>query len=78
MMGAISKHISFFLIREQTEKQLHKLSQVVEQSPSVVIITDTKGNIEYVNPKFTKLTGYFANEVIRKESTYIKIRRDTG
>ena len=29
-----------------------QLSQAVEQSPVSVIITDTKGNIEYVNRKF--------------------------
>ena len=42
----------------KNEQQLHKLSLAVEQSPITVIITDTKGNIEYVNHMFTRLTGY--------------------
>jgi len=35
--------------RRHQEEQLRKLSRAVEQSPSTVMITDTKGNIEYVN-----------------------------
>jgi PAS domain S-box-containing protein len=48
----------------QNEEQLRKLSRAVEQSPSTVMITNTKGVVEYVNPKFVKLTGYQPNEVI--------------
>jgi PAS domain S-box-containing protein len=35
----------------------------VEQSPSIVIITNNKGCIEYVNPKFTQVTGYTLEEM---------------
>ncbi len=50
--------------RIEAEKKLSKLSQVVEQSPVSVIITDTMGNIEYVNHKFETTTGYLSHEVI--------------
>lgn len=40
------------------------LLQAVEQSPSTIVITDTCGNIEYVNPKFTELTGYTVEEAL--------------
>ncbi len=50
--------------RKQNEMQLKKLSRAVEQSPNLVIITDTDGNIEYVNPKIDEITGYTAAEVI--------------
>ena len=36
----------------------------MEQSPAAVVITDRDGHIEYVNPKFTEVTGYAADEVI--------------
>jgi phosphoserine phosphatase RsbU/P len=39
---------------------------VIEQSPSAVVITDPKGSIVYVNPKFTELTGYPVEEVMGK------------
>ena len=50
--------------RKQTEKELRKLSLAVEQSPSTIFITDAEGKIEYVNRKFTELTGYGDEEVI--------------
>lgn len=52
--------------REQAEEQLRKLSSALEQSPSIAVITDTGGNIEYVNHKFTDVTGYHPAEVIGK------------
>ncbi len=52
--------------RRKAEEELQKLSQAVQQSPSIVIITDTEGTIQYVNPKFTELTGYSPEEVIGK------------
>ncbi len=49
---------------KQVEESLHKFSQVVEQSPLPVIITDTSGSIEYVNPRFSEVTGYSIPEII--------------
>ena len=43
--------------------ELLKLSSAVEQSPASIIITDIKGNIEYVNPKVTEITGYQLSEL---------------
>lgn len=48
------------------QEEIRKLSRAVEQSPDCVIITDTTGMIEYVNPKFEDVTGFDANEVIGK------------
>lgn len=52
--------------RKETEAGLRKLSRAVTQSPSMIVITDINGNIEYVNPKLTALTGYTFEEVIGK------------
>jgi len=51
------------LVNDQNE-YIRKLSRAVEQSQSLVVITDSKGDIEYVNPKFCEFTGYCADEVI--------------
>ena len=40
------------------------MSRVVEQSTSAIMITDRNGCIEYINPKFTALTGYTADELL--------------
>jgi len=57
---------------KQMDEELRKLSLAVEQSPVSIVITDIKGNIEYVNPKFTELTGYTYNEVIGKNPRILK------
>jgi PAS domain S-box-containing protein len=58
--------------RRQSEVQLRKLTRAVEQSASIVFITDTSGNIEYINPKFTEVTGYAAAEVIGRNPRILK------
>ena len=50
--------------RKQAEEQLRKLARAVEHSPASVVITAPNGTIEYVNPAFTKVTGYTAEEVV--------------
>jgi PAS domain S-box-containing protein len=52
--------------RKLAESELRKLSRAVEQSPASVIITDTDGNIEYVNPKASETSGYHIKEVVGK------------
>ncbi|MBI2472920.1 MAG: EAL domain-containing protein [Planctomycetes bacterium] len=56
----------------QTRERIELLFHAIEQSTSVVIITDDKGAIEYVNPKFTQLTGYMPEEVIGKNPRILK------
>lgn len=58
--------------KKATERRLLQLSTAVEQSPSTVVITDVKGNIEYVNPKFTEITGYTLEEVVGKSPRVLK------
>lgn len=52
-------------IQEQTER-IRMLSNALEQSPSMALITDTQGAIEYVNHKFCEVTGFAADEVMGK------------
>lgn len=49
---------------QQAEIDLRKLSIAVEQSPVSVVITDLDSVIQYVNPRFTQVTGYSAAEAI--------------
>ena len=60
------------LERTQANATIKKLLLAVEQSPSMIIITDFKGDIEYVNPMFTETTGYDREEVIHKQTSIIK------
>jgi PAS domain S-box-containing protein len=58
--------------RRTMEIELRKLSHALEQSQNVVIISDTQGNIEYVNPKFIEVTGYSREEAIGKNPRILK------
>ncbi|MCG8619156.1 MAG: response regulator, partial [Desulfobacterales bacterium] len=57
---------------EQRTAELKKLSVAVEQSPASVVITDLEGNIEYVNPTFTEVTGYTFDEAIGKNPRILR------
>jgi len=61
--------------RKLFEDKLRKLSQAVEHSPASVVITDAEGTIEYVNPKFVRLTGYSASEAIGQNPRILKSGR---
>lgn len=57
---------------KKAEEQIKKLFKSIEQSPSTIVITDVQGNIEYVNPKFTEITGYKAEEVMGQNPRILK------
>jgi PAS domain S-box-containing protein len=56
----------------ESSEQIRVLSNVVEQSPLSVMITDREGRIEYVNPKFANLTGYDATEIRGNNPRFLK------
>ncbi len=58
--------------RKRIEDRLSQLSMAVEQSPSMFIVTDTDGNIEYANPKVSQATGYVLEEIMDKNPRIFK------
>jgi len=57
--------------RNAEDLRLRLLSCAVEQSPAIVIITDASGKIEYVNPRFTEVTGYTAAEALGRKPSIL-------
>ena len=53
----------FTQLRE-SEAEVRKIRAAVEHCPVGVVITDTTGQIEYVNPKFTDITEYPSAEIL--------------
>lgn len=58
--------------RHQARSELAKLHHAIEQTAVSVVITDSTGAIEYVNPFFTQTTGYSEAEVLGKNPRVLK------
>ncbi len=56
----------------QVDQFNQKLSMALKQSPSHILITDTLGIIEYVNPRFCEVTGYSEYEIIGHKPSILK------
>ncbi len=54
------------------EIELKKYHELIIQSSASIVITDTNGNIEYVNPAFERITGYSLEEAIGKNPRILK------
>jgi two-component system, cell cycle sensor histidine kinase and response regulator CckA len=60
--------------RKRLERMQRRLATAIEQSADGVIITDIKGNVEYVNPAYERITGYAREEVIGCQAPVLKER----
>jgi two-component system cell cycle sensor histidine kinase/response regulator CckA len=58
--------------RKRTEEIRTRLATAVEQAAEVIVITDTEGTIQYVNPAFERVTGYSAAEAVGGNSRLLK------
>jgi PAS domain S-box-containing protein len=75
VLARVATHLALRRAQKQLEAQnaeLRKLSQAVEQSASVVIITDPEGRIEYANPRFEATTGYAIAEALGQNPRILK------
>lgn len=78
-IGRIGKAFNRLMDRQEqavkeltdSEEENRKLSLAVAQSPVTIMISDFHGNIEYVNPHFTRLTGYKPDEILGKNPNFL-------
>lgn len=71
------------ITRDVTEQKhavekIRTLSRATDQSPALIIMTDPQGAIDYVNPKFTSVTGYSLEEVLGKNPRILKSGETSG
>jgi PAS domain S-box-containing protein len=65
--------VAFMVVQHRrTVDETLKLSRAIEHTPASIVITDRAGNITYVNPKFTEVTGYAPGEVLGKNPRLLK------
>ncbi len=61
------------------EESRARLTMAVEQAGESIVVTDTRGTIQYVNPAFERITGYDRMEVIGQNTRILKSgRQDTA
>ncbi len=58
--------------RKRSENEKELLLTAIEQSPETVVITDAKGDIQYVNSAFETLTGYSKEDVLGQNPRLLK------
>lgn len=61
--------------QRRAEAQMYQLSSALEQTADAVMITDRNGNIEYVNPAFTRISGYSRDEALGRKPELVKSGR---
>ena len=57
---------------KQAGEKLRKLSQAVEYCPSMILITDYLGRVEYANPAWEQITGYRLDEVVGQRPSAVR------
>ena len=58
--------------RKQAEAHLRLQSAALESTANAIVITDNAGNVMWLNPAFTRLTGYSAQEVVGRNLRFLK------
>lgn len=72
LMEQIGIQLGIIVERKAAEEELKKLIKAIEQINASVLITNSDGYIEYVNPKFTEISGYEGFEVLGKKPSILK------
>ncbi|MBV5333541.1 response regulator, partial [bacterium] len=72
LLAVFSQMLVSIRRRKQASERLRKLSQAVEFSPSMILITDRFGRVEYVNPAWEQTTGYHHEEVLGNKPSLLK------
>ncbi|WP_317898007.1 PAS domain S-box protein [Aurantibacillus circumpalustris] len=79
-MTAVNPEKVLMIIRnitasKNTINSIQKIFNITEQTQELIMITDSSGIIEYVNPMFTQVTGYAANEIIGSNSNVLRSKK---
>ena len=59
-------------VLEATERSLELQAAALRETHAGVVITDANGTISWVNPAFTRITGYTASEAVGKRASLLK------
>ncbi len=72
LFEVIGNQLSLYLERNRAQEDALRLSRAIIQSPVSVVITNLEGEVEYVNPKFEKISGYTFEDVVGENPRILK------
>lgn len=72
VLEIIASQLSIYIEQKRALIRTSQLSQGIEQSPVSIVVTDNKGKVEYINQRFTQITGYSIDEVMGKNLRMLK------
>jgi len=71
-MTNLFEQLTNIIMRKRVEEERIRLSTVIEQMAETVVITDTKGNLQYANPAFESISGYSRDETLKSNMNLLK------
>ncbi len=71
-LSSVAQGIAIGIDRRRGEDAIRQLSVAVDQGPAAVLVTDPEGTIQYVNERFTRITGYSAAEALGQTPRMLK------
>ncbi len=75
-LDRLSSTLAMILARYLSDAEASKKNKAIENSPAITMITDAKGNIEYINPAFEKITGFRIKSFLHKDLSVFKAGGD--
>ena len=74
----IARYYALGIQRKRYKEVEALLTSAVEQAAEAVIVTDPEGNVKYVNPAFTGITGYTVDEIIGRNVGFLNYKTEDG
>jgi len=71
-LEAVGGLIAVVISRQAAQEELRRLGTAIEQSSEIVVITDSNGAIQYVNPAFCRVTGFAREEALGRNPRLLK------
>jgi PAS domain S-box-containing protein len=71
-INGVIEYVRDITERRRAEEERLRLATAIEQAAEAVVVADTAGRIQYVNPSFEKVTGYSKEEVVGENPRILK------
>jgi PAS domain S-box-containing protein len=72
LIDDIARQLGVMIQREKAEWERERLLSAIEQAGEMIVITDSQGDIQYVNPAFNRTTGYNRQEALGQNPRLLK------